>query len=209
MEIKKKYIEKYLHSIAIDQLSDEYIEKGYEVIKEYQIGKFQVDLIAKNDKEIIVFEIKTSKLTLEKKKSIAEIGNYVRKHNNYRFLLVIATAPKNKELQIDGIELELFNSFIEDVPNELDALSTHISIEEIIDVDIDEINISDKFIFVKGDGVVNIQLQFGSNGDQDRDDGFKTYDSYPFDFDITMEYNDGFKITEINSLNIDTSSFYE
>lgn len=209
MEIKKQYIEKYLYSIAIDQLSDEYIKKGYEIRKDYKVGKFQVDLIAKNDKEIIVFEIKTSKLTSEKKKAIAEIGNYVRKHNNYRFLLVIATAPKNKELQIDGIETELFNSFIDDMPDDLDILSTHTSIEEIVDVDIDEINISDKFIFVKGDGVVNIQLQFGSDGDQDRDDGFKMYDSYPFDFEIIMKYENGFKIIEINSLNIDTSSFYE
>ncbi|WP_308132009.1 hypothetical protein [uncultured Flavobacterium sp.] len=209
MEIKKKYIEKYLYSIALDQITDEYQKKGYKIFKGEKIANFNVDLIAKNDFETIVFEIKTNKLTKEKKKSIIKIGNYIRKQKDYRFLIIIATAPKNKKLEIENIESELFNCFIEDIPDEVDMLSTHTFIEEITDVDIDEIIIDNQYLFIKGDGVVSIQLQYGSDGDQKRDNGYKMYDNFPFDFDVTMEYikNQGFKIIEVNDISVDISSF--
>lgn len=211
MEIKNKFLQKYLHLIAIDQIADEYKSKGYEILKEEMFEDFQVDLVAKKQEEIIFIEVKTKNLSREKKQSIIKIGNYVRQRKNFKFLVIIATPPKEKKLSIDNIENELFNWFSDDIPDELSSLATHISIDEIIDIDIDEINISDRYIFVKGDGVVKVLLQYGSHGDQLRDDGVKLYDSFSFDFDITMEYlkNDGFKIIEVNNLDVDTSSFDE
>jgi hypothetical protein len=64
---------------------------------------------------------------------------------------------------------------------------------------------------VKGDGVISVELQFGSDGDQDNGDGFKNYDKFPFDFEITLSYNSKkeLEITEVDKLNIDTSSYYD
>jgi hypothetical protein len=211
MEIKKQFLQKYLHSIAIDQIADEYSTKGYKILKEERIGDFQADLVAKKQDETIIIEVKTQKLSREKKQAIIKIGDFVRQHKNFKFLVIIATPPKEKKLSIDNIENELLNSFMDSMPDELDMLSTHTTIEEITDVDIDEINIDNQYVFVKGAGVVNVLLQYGSDGDQDRDDGFKTYDSYSFNFDVTMEYikNKGFEIIELNDIDINTSSFYE
>lgn len=211
MEIKKQYLQKYLHLIAIDQIADNYIQRGYNVSKEERLGKYQADLIARKDNETIVIEVKAGKLTAEKKEAIIKLGDYVRLQGNYKFLVVIATPPKDKKLEIAGIEELLFDHFMDDFPDKLDLLSTHTKLEAITDVDIDEMSIDGETIYIKGDGVVEVELQYGSEGDQDREDGHKNYDNYPFTFAITLEYNNKreLQITDVDELLVDTSSFYE
>jgi len=219
MEIKKKYFEKYLHDIAIEQIAEDYLQKGYKVFKEELIGKYRADLMVKKGGETIIIEVKSGKMTKDKKDAIAHLGNYVRSHGNYKFLVAIATPPKEKKLDIADIKSLLTQNLIEkltqklmeELPDELDQLSTHSRIEDITDVDIDEIKIEGKSIFVKGDGVISVELQYGSDGDQDSGDGYKTNDSFPFDFEITLEYSvkNKLEIKKVNKLEVDTSSFYE
>lgn len=211
MEIKKQYLQKYLHSIAIEQIADEYTQLGYVVSKEERLESFQADLIARKGGETIVIEVKSGKMTPQKKKAIIEIGNYVRNQGDYKFLVVIATPPKEKKLKVIDIEQLLFDYFSTNFPDELDSLSTHTILENITDIDIDEISINRESIFVKGNGVVEIELQYGSDGDQCRGDGYKNHDNYPFKFAITLEYDEKYKlkIKDVEELEVDTSWFYE
>lgn len=211
MEIKKQYLQKYLHRIAIEQIVDEYRQKGYKVSEEERIGKYQADIVARKNDETIVIEVKSGKMTPKKKEAITGIGNYVRSQGNYKFFVVIATPSREKKLEIVNIENMLTQIMLEELPDELDELSTHTTLDEVSDIDLDEIIIDGKSIFVKGNGVVSVELQMGSDGDQKRGDGFKSNDNFPFDFNITLEYNDKneLHIIEIDTLKVDTSSFYE
>ena len=210
MKIKKQYLQKYLHDIAIQQISDEYIEKGYAVSKEEQIGKYQADIIARKSDETIVIEVKSGKMTSKKKESIEGIANYVRSLGKYKFFVVIATAPKEKKLEIEEIEELLFQNFMNDLPSELDELSTHTTLEEITDVDIDEILITGNSISIKGNAVVSVNLQIGSGSDQKNDNGINTSDNFPFDFDMILGYNNNkLQIIDAKSITVDTSAFYE
>jgi Holliday junction resolvase len=211
MEIKKKYLGKYLHDIAIEQIAEDYIQKGYTVSKEEKLGKFRADLIARKGDEQIVVEVKAGKMTPVKKEQIAGIANYVRNLGGYKFLVVIATPPKEKKLEIDDFEILITNYIHSDLPSELDELSTHTRPDEVFDIDIDEINISGENIFVKGDGVVSVELQFGSDGDQNKGDGFKTFDKFPFEFEMTLAYNSKreLEIIEVDKFDVDTSSYYD
>lgn len=210
MEINKKYLRKYLHDIAIEQISEEYAHKGYTISKEEKLGKYRADIIARKDNEQIVIEVKSGTLTPQKKEQIAGLADYIRSLGGYKFLVVIATPPKEKKLEISNIEDLLYSYLLEESPDDLLELSTHALIEEVVDIDIDEIKIDGKYIHVKGDGVVNMELQFGSDGDQNRDDGFKTTDNFPFDFNITLEYDTNFEliIADVHNLKIDTKSYY-
>jgi len=210
MEIKKQYLEKYLHAIALEQIADEYVQKGYKVSKEEKMEQYHADLVARKENETIVIEIKSGKLTGKKREEIARIGDYVRSKGN-KFFVAVVTPPKEKKIEIANIEHLLEMYMVDDFPNELDELSTHTRIEEVADIEIDEISIEGKTIFINGAGVVNVSLQFGSDGDQDRDDGFKKHDRYPFEFEISFEYDEAkeLKITEVSKLEVDTSSFYE
>src|SRR5688572_23652933 len=125
MEIKRKYLQKYLHNIASEQVVSEYRDKGYFVSTEERIGKFHADIVARNDNETIVIEIKTGKLTSEKRESIAGIADYIRQQGNYKFLIIAATPPKEKKLEILNIEQILSDHFLNSTPDKLDELSTH------------------------------------------------------------------------------------
>ena len=140
MEIKKKYFEKYLHSIAIEQIAEEYLRKGYKVSREEPIGNHKADLIVSRDDETIVIEVKSGKMTPDKKETITQLGNYVREQGKYKFIVAIATLPKEKKLEISNIETLLTLEMMEEFPDELDELSTHTRVEEVYDIDIDEFN---------------------------------------------------------------------
>ena len=211
MEIQKKYLGKYLHDIAIEQIADRYIQQGYTVTKEEKLGNFRADIIARNGNEQIVIEIKAGKMTPEKKAQISGIADYIRDIGGYKFLVVIATPPKEKKLEIDDFETLITSYLHNELPSELDELSTHTKLLEVFDIDIDDITISGENIFVKGGGVVSIELNFGSDGDQNRGDGFKTFDKFPFDFEIILAYKSRkeLEIMVVNKFDVDTSSFYD
>jgi Holliday junction resolvase len=210
MEIKRKYLQKYLHSIATEQLVAEYREKEYVVSTDEKIGKYEADIVARKGQETIVIEIKVGRLTQQKKESIAGIADYVKAQGNYKFLIVVATAPKEKKIEVSDIEQILSDYFFNEMPEELDELSTHTRLEDVADVEIDEILIDGKEIFVKGSGVFNIEIQFGSDSDQNNDLGYKSNDTIPFEFDIVVEFNDNgeLEVIEVNDLIVDTSSYH-
>jgi Holliday junction resolvase len=213
MEIKKQYLQKYMHSVAIDQLADEYRSKGYKVLKGEPIGSHKADLIAVKGDEKIVVEVKAGKLTPEKKAAISAIGNYVKNNDNYKFFIVLATPPKEKKLEVSNIEDLLFQYVIDNMPHELDELSTHPRVEQIDNVEIDEIKVNPNgAILVKGNGVVSMELQFGSDADLNNDFGHKVNDSFPFQFDVVLEFDDdkGFVFSQMKEpeVKVDTSSYY-
>jgi very-short-patch-repair endonuclease len=210
MEIKRKYFARYLHDIAIEQIAEEYRQKGYKVSTESKIGKYQADLIAEKKDEKIVIEVKSGELTRERKERMTDLANYVRSQGNYKFIIAVATTPKDKKLEIEGIEHLLTEEMITNLPSELDELSTHTRIEEVTDIDIDEIEIRGANIFVAGDGVVSVELQYGSDNEQTTGDGQIMDDSFPFEFELTLKYNEKNKlqIDEVDKLDVDTSSFY-
>jgi hypothetical protein len=210
MEIKRKYLQKYLHRIAIDQLADQYAEMGYEVSNGERLGKYEADLIARKGKETIVIEIKAGRLSAERKKAIAELSNYVREQGDYKFLVAVATHPKQKKIEIIQLAELISEYLLEEFPDELSELATHVRLDEVSDIELDSVEIKDLEIFVDGSGVVSVELQYGSDGDQARGDGVKTSDSFPFEFEVTLAYRDEkLEITEVDKLKVDNSSFYE
>lgn len=207
MEIRKDLLQKYMHVIAIEQLIEEYTTAGYTVSIDEKIGKYTADLIARKGDDQIVVEVKTGKLTSKRKAAIARIADYVRSRPGFKFLVVVATPPKEKVIEVKNLETIISRYMFNHLPSELDALSTHTSIDEVEDISISEIIVDDDEMFVKGTGVVSIELQFGSDGDQDRGDGLKGRDNFPFTFEATLRLEDQMTAKEIDIV-VDTDSYY-
>jgi len=206
MEIRKTTLQKYLHNIAIDQLVEDYSASGYTITKEETIGNFLADLVARKDEETIVFEIKTSKLTTDRKEQIEKLSDYI-KTLGYKFKIIIATPPKEKSIELESIDQMIYEELSEDVPSSLDALSSRTMIEEVYDIDIDKIEVKENGeITIEGDGIVRVELQWGSN-----DDEATMSDSYPFTFSAILQWDNegGLYLDELTELDVDTSSFYE
>ena len=100
----------------------------------------------------------------------------------------------------------MYSSLIEDVPDDLNSLSSATIIDDVGDIEIGELTINEGgIIYVKGSGMISVILQYGPSGD-----GISSSDSYPFSFEVNLSIKDEeLIIQEILLLTVDTSSFYE
>ncbi len=209
MEIRQQYLQHYLHDIAIDQLMADYKTKGYQVTKEEKVGDYRADLVARKDGEVVVVEVKTGKMTAQKRRQVAEIGDFVRTQKNYKFLVVVATPPKPKRIEIPNLD-QLFCSYlISNFPDDLNRLSSHTRIVDVSDTLVDEVIVNDDgSIAAKGSGIVDVELQYGLDND---DNVTITKDAFPFSFEVVLKYNEHQELflADAKIMKIDVSSFYE
>lgn len=208
MEIKREYLQKYLHNIAVDQLMADYQSKGYQVSVQEKIGNHRPDLVARKGDEVVVVEIKSGKLTADKRKQLSDMGDYVRTHQNYKFLVVLATPPKPKAIDIPNLEHLLLEHLVNNFPDDLNRLSSHTRIKDVLEATVDEVTVAeDGGIIAKGTGTLEVELQYGSAND----DGSVSEDVFPFDFEVTLQYNQNQELilVDAETIDVDTSSFYE
>ncbi|MDR2467250.1 MAG: hypothetical protein LBD35_07645 [Prevotellaceae bacterium] len=197
MQIKDKYLSKYFRDMTMEQLYDEYADKGYVVCKNKQIGPYEADLVAEKDNEKIVIEIKSGGMTSDKKQRLSDLANYVRLQGGYKFMVVTPTRPQKKRLKVENIERLLFDEISRNLPRKLEQLSVHARPDEVYDVDIDEIKIDEDTILVRGDGEISVELDYGSDSD-----------SFPFDFAAKLNFDpntNNFKLEDME-IDMDTSS---
>ncbi len=181
---------------------------GYNVNKEASIGNFQADILARKGNENIVIEVKSWKMTLDRKKQIAGLANYIHSLGGYKFLVVVATSPKEKKLKIDNIE-QLITDYLHKSKSEaIGGLAIDCRPDSVIDVDLDEMRLSGNLIEVKGSGVVSVEQQIPSDGNNGIGEKMKTQDNFSFEFEMKLRKNDAnaMEIVEVNKLNIDMSS---
>jgi hypothetical protein len=129
---------------------------------------------------------------------------------NWRLSRAYQSNRFEKQFQIQGLEAMLLNCMISEMPSELDALSTHTSVEDVVEIDITGLSIEGESVYVEGSGQVLVKLQYGSDGDQERGDGHIDNDAYPFIFEVSLMFNESGKleIESMNALEVDTSLFY-
>lgn len=205
MKIEEHIIRKHLHKMVSDQLQEEYLKSGWKVSTDEKLGKDTADLIARKGKKTLVFEIKASDYTAKEKKHVERL-RHEAVEMGYEFRLVIANPPKERSVEIIGLDQLFFTHFINETPDELNELSSATVIEDVYDIDIDELTINEgKNIEAKGKGIVSVTLQYGPSSDSS-----SMGDSYPFAFAAILVIEDEkLRIEEINELSVDTSSFYE
>jgi hypothetical protein len=109
---------------------------------------------------------------------------------------------------IDVIKTDIEQELFENLPDEVDLLSTHSSIDEITDIEIEIEEMDYEFVQVKGMCDVGIDLQWGSSSDIENDYGAEGSVNYPMSFTVTIEIND-LSRREYSLGEIDTSSYYE
>ena len=110
------------------------------------------------------------------------------------------------------INHEILIATLYDTYNAIDILSTHSSIENyyIDDINVDDITSQDVVFSISG--TVEVRLQYGSDGDQRRDDGYVTNMSFPFKANASAEIKTSLKKFHLDDdihFEFDTDEFYE
>lgn len=201
MKIRDEILRKHLVQAAIEQISSEYDSKGYAVKNNIKIDGLFIDLLVENEKEKIIFEFKSGLWDNEKREIVKSLRNKVVHELNAQFKLILVNLPEKNEIEVEGFEELLFEKLPEYFVDELSQLSTHTSLEEIADLNYSYVLINEEGINLVGNAIMSLELQFGSNSDLKRDDGFISYESMYFSFNVELTNDLAFK--DFNSLELD------
>ena len=110
-------------------------------------------------------------------------------------------------LLLDILEEPIREAFMDELPFELDCLSTHTTIDYWNIEDVEITNITTEKILGTISGTVEITLQYGSDGDCSRDIGATMDDSYPFSSNFEIEVPNINKLVE--ELNLEEEDIIE
>ena len=209
MKPLRNYLIKNFEQATLEQLADDYREKGYTIKTDAKVGPYRVDLAATKGDETIYIEIKTHTENPDAKRRIKVMADYFKTVPNAKFIVVVSRIPEFKTIEFDGIEPVLTEYFTHEFPSELDALSTHTLIDEVHDVSISEISIEDGNLYITCNGMIGVTLQYGSDLDQEEGDEPMGM-SFPFKFKGTISYDGkNYNVEDCDELEIDTDAFYE
>ena len=67
-----------------------------------------------------------------------------------KLYIVYLEIPRSKEVNFEGLDQIIYEDLLNDFPSEIDGLSTHTTIENIEDLEINSINISDSIVKLTG-----------------------------------------------------------
>ncbi len=212
MQIEPKYLNPYLHDVAVEQLADRYNREGYTVQRAVPLGEAEADLlISKADKHIIV-EVKSrgnGKNSTDFRNNLLALRNFALEHPSYSLQMVVATEPRRKKIEVKGLSGVLFEFLTSQPVADLTALPTPYQVKKVTEVEVDELNLLETGeVEAVGTGVVEVNLYIAPSPDNEGQ-GFTTQDKYPFDFHVLLNpvERDGLAIKEVKNLAIDTSSF--
>lgn len=203
MEITKHYKIKAAIEAAIAEMTDSYQKQGYEVRTDYKLGDFLVDLYCEKERNKFAFEFKAREGF---DNSRIEAMRNIAKENDIHFRVVIVRIPVDKHIYVEGIEETLEQQFNNDMPSELDCLSTHTRVVEVEKAVLTSLELKslDK-IEISGNSEIIVDLCF------DNDDGSCFTESYPFTFKGIWSFNTKreLELQELIELKFDTSSYGE
>jgi hypothetical protein len=207
MKVRDEIARRYWRLAAIEEVRARFEAEGFRVNTEVAVGRFNADLVAKHGTRQVVVEFKLAGGRPDRDDEAVGLRNEVVHKLGAEFQLVWVAPPREREIEIEGLEGVLCEWLTENVPSALESLSTHTYIDDVSDLFLSEVTVRRNHIEVEGDATVLVDLNYGSSSDSERGDGATHADGYPFHFDIVLNMN--LDITEVKELHVDTSSFYE
>lgn len=106
---------------------------------------------------------------------------------------------------IQDVEQALSEALEDELPAELDALSSGTRVKGLADVELDRVEVRRGGLRATGSASVDTSLEWG--GGEPRD-GFEASSSFPLRFDVDLDRSHE-TVTTIHRLEVDTSSFHE
>ena len=129
-----------------------------------------------------------------------------------RFFMTIDEAQIQVGKAVDAcIDEEMLSQFYIETHNEIDMLATHHEVLSYMVTSITQLDKDVETITMQANGVVNVRLQYGSDGDMRRGDGYETEIQLPFTSTFTANYKnqEGNIHIECAEVEVDNDSFFE
>lgn len=128
------------------------------------------------------------------------------------FINTITECREQLERDIENfVDEEVVKKLFFDTLNDIDWLATHYEVEDYCVNSIKLVHFDNTSCCFDVEGSVGVRLQYGSDGDMKKGDGFEIHKSFPFSTNVTSLLLDGEIVyqTGLDKFDIDTDSFWE
>ncbi len=125
----------------------------------------------------------------------------------YEFRVITIANPKKATIEIEWLKDVLFEYLQYEGQDIIDSLSANASYDEIGELVIQSIQITDSKAHILVSGDVSVTLQYGSESDIKKENGILEHEILPFNGELVLNLRDN-KI-EHAELKIDTIYWYE
>lgn len=156
----------------------------YDNIRAEQNDRRELDLYAVKGEDRRIYELKIGKNRIQQRQylSLQEAA----KKLNAKLYIIYLEIPRSKEIEFEGLEQIILEDLLQEVPNEIDSLSTHTIIDSVDGIDLDSIHFSDGLVKISGSGILNVNLQYGSRSDLRNNDAIEGSSAIGFFFKLSI-----------------------
>lgn len=209
MKLGINEINEGIYNAAINKVSRQLQREGFNTYPDYRISDYNnniiLDLFAAKGSDKRIYEFKIGKNRIQKRQF--EILQHYARQIGARLFIIYLEIPTSKEIIFDDLDDIIFDNLINDTPNELMELATHVIIEDVNNIDINSIEIKNKFISITGTGIVSIETQMGSRIDLRDDNGY--IENFDFEFSFRLRLDKYNQELLYSYYKFDTGSYYD
>ncbi len=197
-----KIKESDLEYLKVKEVASQLRAEGYSVRESPTGIDNGFDIVATKDDKKLAIEVKTSSRLQASAETIKNLRKRALERGFDEFRLIIVNPPREVTVSIEGLEEKLLMFLSDNFPDDLDELSSHTHLQDVNDINIDSIQVTTEGVQVIGNGVVDVELNYGNNSE-----GINSNWSFPFSFDVTLDHK--LEVSSENKIEIDTSSLSE
>ena len=190
-----------LEAAKIEELAETLRAEGFDVLTSTG-PEPSFDLVARRGQESLAFEVKARSRLQSALPAIHELRRRATEEGFTGFRLVVVNPPRTVDVQIDGLEALLSEELSENLPEDLNRLSSGTRVEDVSNIEIERVNVSPSGVQVSGWGAVDVELRHGTGSETQ---GLTTSSGFPFHFDVVLS-PDLSRITESKDIRVDVSS---
>jgi len=156
VKIEPAILGKHYEAAAIEQMSQELEQEGYEVERTPATGKarFTPDLVVRRGSDTVVYEFK---VVGGPDVRLCDAVLYAREIGA-RFRLILIRPQREMSIEVDGLNDILFRALTEPLHPDLNSLSRRTMVESIQGVEADAIHVEQSEIEVEGSAAVSVKL---------------------------------------------------
>lgn len=208
MKLGINEIKEGIYISAREKILRQLRNEGFMVFLDFPMEPYdniRLDLFAERDTDRRIYEFKIGRNRI-RKDQFALLQDYA-KRLGARLYIIYLEIPSSKEIEFEGVEQIIYNDICHNPPEVLLGLATHSSISDIADIEISSISIADDIILLEGNGIIGIELQYGSRRDLIEDNGILEKADFEFSFRLKLDHNRR-KILHAY-YKVDTADFYD
>jgi len=189
----------YLRAAKVHKLAGNFRHAGYDVSVDTAEG---FDLLASKNGKRIAIQVQAGDELRTTSERVARLRRIARELGYDDFRLVVANPPRQVDVEIEGLEMELYRYMSERIPDELAILSSNTVVIDVGALEIEGVHARPDELRVTGTGLVDVELQYDPAGEM-----ITTTTDFPFRFEVTL--GPDMSIRDHAEINVDTSSWNE